>query len=36
VPYQAEFKKADIDARQERYRQLAGIIRDPARLGLVS
>lgn len=32
--YPTTFHKADIDERQELYRQLAGIVWDPARLGL--
>jgi len=35
VEYPTEFKKADVDARQELYRQLAEVIWDPNRLGLV-
>lgn len=33
-PYASEFKKAQIDSRQDLYRQLAEIIWDPGRLGL--
>ncbi len=35
VAYPTQFKKADVDARQALYRQLAEVIWDPSRLGLV-
>jgi len=34
-PYPEEFKKADVDARQELYQRLAEIVWDPKRIGLV-
>ena len=34
TPYPSTFMKADVDARQELYRELAEVIWNPARLGL--
>ena len=34
TPYPSTFMKADIDERQELYRELAEVIWNPARLGL--
>jgi hypothetical protein len=35
-PHPTEFKRADIDSRQDLYRQLAELIWDPGRLGLAA